>query len=173
MKKSVIIAISVTTVLAVIIGAFIIIRLFTTNGATQKSNSSSLYVEKGLEKMADIAKLAVENYATQNISESASARQARLSAYFTSDSPAYGRELEIQSSNNAIKTSAQAESITSYAASEGALPFLIVKTKIKCYFNSTVDPSSQIQTSEQKYWVTIAKTSDGTYKAVDAGLWYI
>ena len=52
-------------------------------------DSEYYYVDDGLEGFAKAIKPAVENYLNQNVSDSVESRNARLSLYFTGDSPIY------------------------------------------------------------------------------------
>lgn len=167
-KLIIILSSSIIVVILIIAGVFYFVNQ-SNNEKTVINNpesdvTSEYTVEKGLEEMAKVAKPAVENYATQDITESLSARNKRLGAYFAVDSPVLGREIEIRSSNSATKNTAKVVSINSSNA-EGQYPMLIVNTDITNYSGEN---KTQIS---QKYWITIKKNADGSYIADNIGLW--
>jgi flagellar basal body-associated protein FliL len=164
-RKLVIIILSLVTVLVITVLVVLSINgSETSKPVAVKSSDNDVYIGKGIEKLAEIAKPAVENYATQDISESLSSRKKRLSNYFSTDSPVYNYSLEIQSTNSAIKTTAKAKSIV-LSEAEGVYPCLIVKTDITNYYGDNKS------TSSQTYWITIKKDSDGSFVAEDIGIW--
>lgn len=128
-----------------------------------EDNSSNYYVETGAEDYATIVKPAVESYATQDVSESSTSRNKRMAAYFTTDSPVFSRDIEIRTTNSAIKTTATATSVT-FSAGQSPYQTLIVKVDVTSY------AGSNSSTASQTYWVTIKKNSDGSYSANDIGL---
>jgi len=168
-KLIIIISASIIIVIIVIISALYFINQSNTKKpvVTDTSDNNSEYtVESGLEAMAKIVKPAVESYVTQDITESKTARNARLNAYFSPDSPVFNRDIEIRSTNSATKTTASVTSINSSTA-EGQYPMLIVKTDITNYSGDSNN------TSSQKYWIIIKKNINGSYIADDIGIWML
>jgi len=172
MNKKLIIIISASIIIIAII--IVSVFYFVNQSNTKKSvitsppnkNTSKYTVEPGLEAMAKIVKPAVESYTTQDITESKTARNARLSAYFAPDSPVLGRDIEIRSTNSATKTTASVTSINSSNA-EGQYPMLIVNTDVTSYSDDSKT------TSSQKYWIIIKKNAGGLYVADDIGIWML
>lgn len=96
------------------------------------------YVAKGLESFAKLAKPAVENYATQNTSESTEARKIRLSKYFTPNSPVYGYK-----QNNVdgviVKSTAKLTSVVDFGGEDKSrIVSAIVRVKLESNKNDVI-----------------------------------
>lgn len=152
-------------VLVIIIGcvAYYIFQQNSKQPVDSNAGNKSIYIEKGAEKYAKIAKPAVESYATQDVSEPLTSRSKRLTENFTSDSPIFSRDIEIRSNNSAIKTKAKVTSV-SFPTGEGQYQTIIVKADITSYAGSNGN------TVSQTYWVTMKDSSNGLLKAYDIGL---
>jgi hypothetical protein len=168
-RKLIILSISIIVVAIVIGGVFYFNTMSNkkkVETTTKPKATSSIYkVETDSLPLAKIAKNAVENFLTQNITESSADRNNRLKEYFTADSPVYGYSLDILLSNpEIIRTSANATSITGAAADAG-IPTLQVKADVTSY------TSSGQTTSTKSYWVTLQQNANESYAATDIGLW--
>lgn len=162
-KKVIIITASIIVMLTIIV----LVSNFITNQAN-KSGSLAIpadhyyYSAKGTEKYSEIARQAVESFASQDISESATSRHTRLEKYFLSDSPVYAHEqLNIDSS---IKKSVAVVTSVTGPDFEGDDPILTVFTQTTMYIN---DGSSV--TVNQTYWVSIKSGDTSQKKAYDIG----
>lgn len=167
-KKIIIVILLIIVIVIVIVGVFYFVNQSNTERpavTNPKNNTASEYsVEKGLENLARIVKPAVENYLAQDITESSTARNNRLSAYFSPDSPVFNRDIEIRSTNTATKTTARVVSIKSSDVAGEDLQ-LIVKTKMTYYSNT----NSSLAT--QTYWVSLLQNGSGIYAPYEIGLW--
>lgn len=157
---------SIIVAIVVIVGIIFFVNQSNTDKPVvtdSADNNSEYIVEKGLEEMSKIVKPAVESYATQDITESKTARNARLSAYFAPGSPVYDLEIDIRSSNTATKTTAKVVSIkTSNIAGEDMQ--LLVKTNIVYHSNDNS------RSTTQTYWVTLIPDNSGVYIPYAIGL---
>lgn len=130
--------------------------------SNSKDTINGVYVERGVEKLAQLAKPAVENYVNQNTSESTKSRNDRLAKYFSSDSPVYSYAPDTV--NNTIdRTTATVTSITSWAM-EGDGKMLIAETNTTYFYKGG---STSIQ---QTYWIILAKDNNGSLKPYDIGI---
>ena len=119
------------------------------------------YVESGLEGVSQTIKDAVENYLNQNSSESSSTRKARLSLYFSANSPVYEyKTANITTSIN--RTTAKVTAIVSSAA-EGVNSSYSVKADVTLY------SGTKTETKNQTYWISVIKTSYGSEIPYDIG----
>lgn len=156
----------ITVVVLVIVGFFYLINhsnVAVNKTPAKKVNASGYTVQKGAETLAKIAAPAVEAYANKDVSESTQSRNERLKKYFALDSPVFNGELDIRTTNSAIKTTAKAKSVV-FSEGEGDYPNLIVTVDLTVYSGNTKN------TSPQKYWVTIKKDSSGNNVAFDIGM---
>jgi len=166
MNKKLIIIISASIIIII---TAVSILFFVNQSNTKKpvitdnpTNNSENVVDKNLVEISKVIKPAVENYLTQDIAESSTARNIRLQPYFTSDSPVINREIEIRTTNTGTKSTAKVTAIN-YSDGEGDYPFLIVKTDITNY--SGINKS----TTSQTYWISLRQNPDGSYIAYDVG----
>ena len=117
-KRNIIIITLSIFILIVIIVAAVIVNL---NNLDKSSiTSDHYYVEKGLEKVAKVTKPAIESFATQDSTETAEARNTRLSQYFTKDSNVYSYSLN-NLSPNTTKSKAKLTSVVSYGGEDDIL----------------------------------------------------
>jgi len=169
-KRLIIIVSAITIIILATVGLYYLTNKPTDSGINNISSKDSgitkdnYYVEKGLESLAGATKLAVENYASQNQSESADARSKRLAKYFTADSQVYGYTQE-NIGASVLKSSAKATSITSCEEQEGGDWCLLVMVDTKLYFKD------ETKSVTQTYWITLSKAADGSYKPDDIGSW--
>lgn len=164
-RKLIVILSGLIIVIVIAIGCFVYFKNQSdTKTATKPIDSSSnYYVEKGAENHAKIVKPAVESYANQDVSEPLTSRNKRLAAYFADDSPVYNRDIEIRSTNSAIKTKARVTSVA-FPNGEGLYQTLIVKADVTSY------AGANNITVSQTYWVTIKKGSNGALIVNDIGM---
>ena len=162
----IILSASIIVVIIIIVG----ILYFVNQSNTKKSvvtdttdNNSEYVVEPGLEEMAKIVKPAVESYATQDITESKTARNARLNTYFASGSPVYDLDIDIRSTNTATKTTAKVVSIKS-SNFAGEDMQLLVKANVVYHLNDST------RSTTQTYWITLIQNNSGVYMPYAIGL---
>ncbi|MEI6850922.1 MAG: hypothetical protein WCK26_03070 [Candidatus Saccharibacteria bacterium] len=114
------------------------------------------YVEKNMEQFAKTTKPAVENFVSQDSSESAKARKTRLKKYFTDDSVVYDYGLNnISPSIN--KTIAKLTSVISFGDKDGI--FAVQAMVNVQLFSDKKFLASNIQT----YIVSFKKNSKGGF----------
>jgi hypothetical protein len=172
-KKLFVIIIAIVAVTVITIGVVVFIVISNkNNGSTDNGtngNQNTVKYEdnsnKKINDMEKVAVLAVNAYAAQDISESATSRRERLSKYFSTDSPVYDYGLDISADNSAVKTSAKVLSIKPSDTSEGTYPSYIANTQITSYSGENKSVTNQ------SYWVTVKQNPDGSYLAYDAGVW--
>jgi len=169
MKKRNIIILSIVILVSVFIVIAAIALSNKKSGVDVSVENSTIskdnyYVEKGLEDLAKIVKPAVENYLSQDRSESVDLRNKRLGKYFSSDSPAYS--YGTQNIDTAVyKSKATVTSVTSSDA-EGTELCLIVMTETTFYFKGGSNSETQ------SYWISLKKDTAGEYTIpYDIGIW--
>jgi|GEM_PF-1366506 len=170
------------TVLILLISATVVLSLFTLiaisgigsenekegvdekiSSSDQKISSENYYVEPGLEKMAKIAKDAVENFANQDKSEKNEDRIKRLKKYFTPNSPVYSYEQRNINDGIVKKSISTVTSIAQCAAQEDGSFCMNVTTE------TTYHLDGEKYTNPQTYGLTVIY-KNGEYIAEDIGL---
>lgn len=161
-KKVIIFAISIFTVLLVIVAGIVISTRKTNDSANFGSmTKDNYYVEKGVEAPAEIAHKAVEAYLTQDRSESKQARKERLEKYFTDDSSVYDYTPDYLSAS-IDKTTAKVTSAITCEEQEGVL-CLDVTAEIKSYSGNNYEKTTVT------YWTSIEDNNE-SYKVIDLGI---
>lgn len=150
-------------VIVVAAGLFFLFNNQNAKNSNQKTTKQSpaYTVDYDSKSYASIAKSAIESYATQDISESQASRYARLKPFFSPDSPVLNRDIEIRSTNSAVKTTAKVTSIRYSAEDSDINPVLVVDADV------TSISGNDKSTSQQSYLLTLTSTTNGSYLAKD------
>ena len=161
--------ITIATMVIAVIGIVILFFVFTKNTANGSVLRSTLaegnyYVQKEVAGIATTVSSAVENFASQNTSESKVDRDRRLAQYFTSDSPAYGYTLD-NIGGDITKSVAKTTSVANMGcvSETGEITCARVLVQTKFYYGENY------LTMGQSYWVNVSKQS-GKYMAIDVGV---
>ena len=118
MKKIYIITLSAIAMFVILGG---VVYAFNLNNEDKSTiTSDHYYVAKGMEKVAESVKPAIESFVNQDKSESAASRNRRLSNYFTKDSKVYTYSLN-NLSPNIDKTQSKLTSVVKYGGGDDIL----------------------------------------------------
>lgn len=128
-------------------------------GESQKLSSHNYHIEDGLGKVDEVVRGAVESYLSQDPIESHPDRVARLSRYFSGQSPVYNYEPD----NLGAGIQKSSSYVLSIRSSESESATLNISVRVR----TTKTSHSGSQVVAQTYLVSLHELSDGAYIAYD------
>ena len=156
------IILSVLILFGILFTASDMINKNTNHNGNTSTNKDTYYFDPELNEVENNIKLAVENYASQDDSESKSDRIKRLAKYFSKNSSVYNRKLEHL--NDVVrKTTAKVHTIRVWEKGDNLFSVVATATLINYYDGGSYE-------LEKSYWVLLSKKSQEIYLIEDIEL---